>query len=111
MMWVSLAFLAAMIIAVVSFRLGFTAGRRSSSSVNGSNGDTRIDALEMLSRSTPPSERESATAETPPRDDFDKREQARHIFQQLKQLEKMRTDGVLTDIEYSEKRTELLKDR
>jgi len=110
MMWVSLAFLAAVMIAVVSFRLGFTEGRRSSS-VNGSNGDDRIDALEMLSRPAPLSERESPAAETPPRGDFDKREQARHIFQQLKQLEKMRTDGVLTDIEYSEKRTELLKDR
>jgi hypothetical protein len=41
--------------------------------------------------------------------DFERRELARQTFQQLKQLEKLKKDGMITTAEYSAKRTELLR--
>jgi hypothetical protein len=43
-------------------------------------------------------------------EDIDKRAEARRTFQQLKQLETLKKDGMITTAEYSAKRTELLKD-
>lgn len=97
-MWVSLAFLAVVVIAVVAFRLGHMTARRSSLAIDtmvDQNHDGRIDPLEPSNL---------------PQNDFERRELARRTFQQLKQLEKMKSDGMITSAEYSAKRTELLRE-
>jgi hypothetical protein len=147
-MWVSLAVLAVVVIAVIAFRLGHMTATRSFSNALASDGeltkvvyngrayanpddmppdqraayesaidtmvdrnhDGRIDVLESLNIPPVPLKRESAASNTPSEADFDRRERARQTFQQLKQLEKMKADGMITSAEYSSKRTELLRE-
>lgn len=132
-MWVSLAFLAVVVIAVVAFRLGQMSARQSYSSTIGSHGEITRVAITGREHAgpedMPPEAREAydfaidtmvdgnhdgrIDALEPsnlPQTDFDRREQARRTFQQLKQLEKMKSDGMITNAEYSAKRAELLKE-
>ena len=114
MMWVSLAFLVVFMVAVVAFRLGYTTGRNSMSDMIGTNGDLvrnhdREIILEQLNPAPVALPRESAASDVPLDADFERRELARQTFQQLKQLEKLKKDGMITTAEYSAKRTELLR--
>jgi hypothetical protein len=132
-MWVSLAFFAVVVIAVVAFRLGQMSARQSYSRPVGSDGEiTRvaINGREYADPEEMPSEARGAYdfaidtmidrnhdgkidvlgASDLSQTDFERREVARRTFQQLKQLEKLKTDGMITNAEYSAKRTELLKE-
>jgi hypothetical protein len=102
-----------MVIAVVAFRLGHMTATRSFRSIDvgaDRDRDGEINVLESLSIPSAPPERPSAIDNIPTEADFDRREQARRTFQQLKQLEKMKNDGMITSAEYSSKRTELLRE-
>ena len=109
MLW-GLAFLVVAMIAVAAFILGRMSAQNSSSSVIGSRYNGEIDALEPLDVTPLALQRESSAGTTPSDGEFDRREQARRTFQQLKQLEELKTKGMITTAEYSAKRAQVLNE-